>query len=134
VSEAESFGEEIFLFIWPLMGKNSIRVVFLESVVVFMMFFLVILYFSVILCIEYFFPVSVSQYMYNSMVTIQFLHVSANIFGHLQVVLTQSLSTVSAIPPPLTSVYNLGKVILLFTTWVFTSSYVLQTYVRYTVF
>jgi hypothetical protein len=40
------------------------------------------------------------------------VHVSATVFGHHKVVLIQSLSTLSAIPPPLASVYNWEKVAL----------------------
>jgi hypothetical protein len=39
-------------------------------------------------------------------------HVSVTIFGHHQVVLIQSLSVLSPIPPPLANVYNWGKVVL----------------------
>jgi hypothetical protein len=60
--------------------------------------------------------VSVSQYVYNSRITTQFLqlrHFVAPVFGYHQVVLIQSLSTLSTIPLPLDNVYNWGKVILL---------------------
>jgi hypothetical protein len=58
--------------------------------------------------------------MYSSMMTTvsAVRHVSATIFGHHQVVLTVTLN--SAIPPPLASVYNWGRVVLLFTMQVFT--------------
>jgi hypothetical protein len=41
------------------------------------------------------------------MITVHFIrHVSATIFGHHQVVLIQSLSTLSAVPLPLANVHN----------------------------
>jgi hypothetical protein len=70
------------------------------------------------------YSVSVSQYMYNSRITTQFLqlqHVSANIFCHHQVIIIQSLSTLSVILLLLANVYNWGKDMLLFTMHVFSS-------------
>jgi hypothetical protein len=65
-------------------------------------------------CTPFFFNSdSVSQYMYNSTLTTQFLqlrHVSATAFGHHQVVLIQSFSSLSAIPLPLANVYNWRKI------------------------
>jgi hypothetical protein len=40
---------------------------------------------------------------------LQLRNVSAIIFGHHQVVLTQSLSTLSAVPLPLANIYNWAK-------------------------
>jgi hypothetical protein len=58
-----------------------------------------------------FYSVSVLQYMYNSRITTIFIlwHVSTAVFGHHQVVLIQSLSTLYAISPPLANVYNWGR-------------------------
>jgi hypothetical protein len=56
--------------------------------------------------VTYHFIQFVSQYMYKSRLTVQILHYMfrATIFVHHQVVLIQSLSTLSAIPPPFINV------------------------------
>jgi hypothetical protein len=55
--------------------------------------------------------------MHNSRITVQLLYYDMFrplFFGHHQVVFIQSLSKPSAIPLPLTNVYNWEKVVLLF--------------------
>jgi hypothetical protein len=64
--------------------------------------------------------------MYNSGITIQFLHyclVRAATFGHHQVVLTQSVSTLSAISPYIGQCLELGEVVL-FTCRLDTANYI----------
>jgi hypothetical protein len=66
-------------------------------------FLLLMLYSGAILCVEYFI-----QFQSHD-ICINIRHVSATIFGHHQVVLLQSLSTLSANPHPLANVYNWGR-------------------------
>jgi hypothetical protein len=64
---------------------------------------LVILYCSIILCVDIYYNFQSPQCMYTSEIFIQFLHYNMfrPLFGHHQVVSIQSHSTFPAIPPPL---------------------------------